>query len=130
EATQDKFSGTVLLSHEGRPALTRSYGMANKQLSIPNGPDTIFALASVGKLFTAVAVAQLVQRGMVAYHEKLGTYLDGFPAEIADTVTVHQLLTHTSGMGDYWESQAYLDQSETWTSADEVMDGIMAIVRQ
>jgi CubicO group peptidase (beta-lactamase class C family) len=101
-AAADQYSGTVLLLHDGHPVLSRSYGMADKQLSIGNGPETIFALGSITKLFTGIAIAQLVQQGKVAYHEKLGAYLDGFPAEVAGTVTVHQLLTHTAGMGDVY----------------------------
>jgi len=58
------------------------------------------------KLFTAVAVLQLVEQGKVGLYQTLGTYLDGFPAQIAGTVTVHQLLTHTSGMGDRTFTQA------------------------
>ncbi|MCW6008236.1 beta-lactamase family protein [Micromonospora sp. CPCC 205371] len=128
-ARQDLFSGSVLLVHRDRPVLARSYGMANKQRSIANGPETIFALASVGKLFTAVAIAQLVQRGKVSYHERLGTYLDGFPAAVARSVTIHQLVCHTSGMGNYRQTPEYQSASPTWASVDEVMGGIMAIIR-
>jgi CubicO group peptidase (beta-lactamase class C family) len=129
-AAQDQFSGNVLLAYRGRPVLIRSYGMANKQLSIPNDADTIFNLASVTKCFTSIAIAQLVQQERVAFYETLGTYLDGFPAEIANTVTVHQLLTHTSGMGDYSNSPAVQSGKKEWNSAAETMDGVMAIIRQ
>jgi CubicO group peptidase (beta-lactamase class C family) len=129
QAAQDKFSGTVLLTWQGRTVLSRSFGMADRQRSISNGPDTRFALASVTKLFTAVAIHQQVQRGTIEYHEKLGTYLHGFPAVTAN-VTVHQLLTHTSGMGDFRRTQAFEDGSRTWASADEVNDGVMAIIRE
>jgi CubicO group peptidase (beta-lactamase class C family) len=129
-AARDEFSGALLLTCRGRTVLTRSYGMANKALSISNRPDTIFALASVTKLFTAVSLAQLAQHGKVAYHEKLGTYLDGFPAEIANTVTVHHLLTHTSGFGDHLRMPGFWATAATWASADEVMDGTMAFIRR
>src|SRR5262245_10189837 len=55
-AQRDEFSGTLLLTRKGRPVLSRAYGMADKASGIPNRPDTIFALASVTKLLTAVAV--------------------------------------------------------------------------
>lgn len=129
-AAEDTFSGTVLLLHRGRRVLSRSFGMADKQRSVANGPDTIFALGSITKLFTAVAVAQLVQQGKVAFHGTLGTYLDGFPPDVAGTVTVHQLLTHTSGMGDYLRSPGFWTQAPTWGSVAQAWDGSMAFVRQ
>jgi CubicO group peptidase (beta-lactamase class C family) len=129
-AAEDKFSGTVLLMHRDCRVLSRSYGMANKPLSIANGPDTIFALGSITKLFTAVAIAQLAQQGKVGFLEKVGTYLDGFPNDIAGTVTVHQLLTHTSGMGDYMQNDEFWAQAFEWDSVEKVWDGCMAFVRR
>jgi CubicO group peptidase (beta-lactamase class C family) len=97
-AAEDKFSGTVLLAHRGRPVLARSYGMANKDQSIPNGQDTLFNLPLITKSFTAVAIAQLAQQGKVGFHETLGAYLNGFSAEVANTAIV----TRVSG-------QSYFD---------------------
>ncbi|MFI0370382.1 serine hydrolase domain-containing protein [Actinomadura sp. 1N219] len=97
-AEQDEFSGTVLLAHRGRPVLARAYGMADKERSIPNRVDTIYNLASTAKTFTGLAVVQLARKGRVSFHEPVGTYLDGYPDEVAKHVTVHQLLTHTSGL--------------------------------
>ncbi len=99
-ADDDEFSGTVLLAHRGRTVLARAYGMADKEKKIPNRIDTVYNLASASKPFTALAVVQLAQERKIRFHEKLGTYLDGLPDEIAGTVTVHHLLTHTGGMGD------------------------------
>src|SRR5690349_24459262 len=65
QADSGAFSGSLLLIHRGRPVLARSYGRAND--SALNGPDTLFAMASVTKLFTAVAIAQLAQAGKLAY---------------------------------------------------------------
>ncbi|WP_218952406.1 serine hydrolase domain-containing protein [Amycolatopsis anabasis] len=129
-AADGKFAGTVLLNHRGRTVLSRSHGMANRRSAVPNGPDTIFNLASVGKLFTAIAIAQLAEQGKVAYHEKLGAYLDGFPAEIADNVTVHHLLTHTSGMGDFMRMDGFDEEAKTWDSVEKTWNGIMSSVRR
>jgi CubicO group peptidase (beta-lactamase class C family) len=129
-AAEDKFSGSVLLVHQNRPVLMRAYGMANKDLRLPNQPNTTFATASITKLFTQVAIDQLARQGKLAYDGKLGDYLDGFPAEIADTVTVDHLLTHTSGMGDFHQEEGFLDEARTWDSAAEVMNGIMAYIRK
>jgi len=129
-AAQGQFSGTVLLAYHGEPVLARAFGMADQGKGIPNRIDTIFALASVTKLFTALAVGQLVERGKIGLYQTLGSYLDGFPAQVAGAVTVHHLLTHTSGMGDFLGDPAFLAQGSTWTSAAETMDGIMAIIKQ
>ncbi|TDC71248.1 serine hydrolase domain-containing protein [Streptomyces hainanensis] len=129
EAAQGRFSGSVLLTHRGRQVLARSHGMADRERSLPNGPDTLYSLASVTKLFTAVAVAQLAQRGEVGYQATVGTYLDGFPAEVADRVTVHHLLTHTSGLGDTFRMPGFAEESATWDSVEEVMAGFGRYVR-
>ncbi|HEV2778425.1 MAG TPA: serine hydrolase domain-containing protein [Actinophytocola sp.] len=127
-AAADQFSGTVLLAHRGRPVLARSHGMANRDRAVANRPDTAFDLASVTKCLTAVAIGQLAQQGRVAFHEPLGTYLDGFPADVAQA-TVHQLLTHTSGVGrPALTTERPPDQFE-WDTVDEVWNGTLAYLR-
>jgi CubicO group peptidase (beta-lactamase class C family) len=128
-AARDEFSGSLLLTHRGRPVLSRSYGMANEALGIPNRPDTIFALASVTKMITALSVVQLVERGKLSFGAKLGTLLDGFAPEIGQVVTVHHLLTHTSGLGDFHLVPGFWETARTWTSAQQVMDGITQVIR-
>jgi CubicO group peptidase (beta-lactamase class C family) len=129
QAGQDEFSGTILLVHRGRTVLARSYGMANKQQSIPNGPDTIFQLASMGKIFCGIAAGQLAAQGRIECSAPLGTYLDGFPAQIAATVTVHQMFTHTSGMTNYQSSPSWQAESKTWTTPAEEFADTMAVIR-
>lgn len=129
-AAKDEFSGTLLLIHQGRTVLSRSYGWANKELGLPNGAGTIFAHASLTKLFTAVAIIQLVEQGKVKIEAKLGAYLDGFPAEVAEQVTIHHLLTHSSGLGDYKQLPGYQELASMWNSAEEVMDGTTDFIRE
>ncbi|WP_220449863.1 serine hydrolase domain-containing protein [Nonomuraea longispora] len=129
-AKADEFSGTVLLAHRGEPVLQRAYGMADKAGKVRNRTDTLFNLGSIGKCFTATAVLQLVQRRKVALHEKLGAYLDGFPAEVAKNVTVHQLLTHTSGVGRPPKMTGPPDPEErAWDTVEEVWEGTQKIIR-
>ncbi|SHG89641.1 serine hydrolase domain-containing protein [Streptoalloteichus hindustanus] len=99
-AAQDRFSGTVLVAHRGRPVLARAYGMADRERSIPNRVDTIYALASASKPFVGLAIVQLAQQGKLRFGDKLGAHLQGYPADVAEKVTVHHLLTHTAGMSD------------------------------
>jgi CubicO group peptidase (beta-lactamase class C family) len=94
------FSGTVLVAHDGKPLLQHGYGMADRQRGLANTAQTKFPIASLGKMFTAIAIAQLAQQHKLSFDDTIGTYMAGFPPEIAGTVTIHQLLTHTAGMGD------------------------------
>jgi CubicO group peptidase (beta-lactamase class C family) len=126
---EDQFSGTVLLTHENKPVLRRSYQMSDKARAIPNGPDTIFNLGSITKMFTGVAIAQLAQQGKIAFGGKVGMYVDGFAPEIADTVRINHLLTHSSGLGDY-HSPEYFEQARSWDTVEKVWDGTMGFVKE
>ena len=97
---QGGFSGTVLVAKDGRSLLEQGYGAADRSRGIPNTSRTRFCIASLGKMFTAVAIAQLVQQGTLSFTDPIGKYLRGFPADVADKVTIAELLTHTSGLGD------------------------------
>ncbi|MGI5325298.1 serine hydrolase domain-containing protein [Actinomadura nitritigenes] len=97
-AADGKFSGVVLLSHKGRTVLSRSYGMADKEKGIRNHEGTAFNLSSAGKPFHAVAILQLAQQGKLKLSDTVGTHLKGFAKDIADKVTVHHLLSGTSGL--------------------------------
>jgi CubicO group peptidase (beta-lactamase class C family) len=130
QAAQDQFSGNFLLAYRGRPVLARSYGMAVKDLSVPNTLDTLFALASVTKTMTATAVMQLVQQGKLSLWDTLGTYLTGFPAQTANTVTLHQMLTMTSGLSNYYVGTDWQTAQKTWTTADQVLNGTMEFIRE
>lgn len=69
---------------------------------VPNRPDTKFNLGSMNEMFTAVAIAQLAQQGRLTFDTPVGRYLPGLPARVAEQVTAHHLLTHTSGLGDFF----------------------------
>ena len=97
-AGEGRFSGVVLLAHRGRVVLARSYGLADRERRIRNHANTAFNLSSGSQPFLAVAVLQLVQRGRLTLSDPVGRHLTGFPAEIADQVTVHHLLTGTAGL--------------------------------
>lgn len=101
---QDRFSGAVLVAKDGVPLYQRAAGEACKRYHILNKIDTKFNLGSMNKMFTSVAIAQLVQQGKLAFTDLVGKHLPDYPNEqVRDEVTIRQLLTHTSGLGDYWE---------------------------
>ena len=98
----DEFSGAVLVAKDQTILFQRAYGMANQSEQIANQIDTRFNLASMNKMFTAVAVVQLAEQGKLAFEDPISVYLPEYPREIAEKVTIHHLLTHTSGLGWLW----------------------------
>lgn len=112
-ATNDRFSGTVLIAKDGIPFYTKVYGEACKRYNVPNRLDTKFNLGSMNKMFTGAAIMQLVEQGRLSLDDKVGKYLPDIPhKDIAEKVTIHHLLTHTSGMQDYWEE---IFDAQWWT---------------
>ncbi|HVW94369.1 MAG TPA: serine hydrolase [Mucilaginibacter sp.] len=104
-AKTDHFSGVVLIAKDDKPLLRKAYGLANLADRIPNRPDTRFNLASMGKMFTAVSIMQLVQENKISLDALVGKYLPAYPSQtVRDSVTIRQLLTHTSGLGNFWEA--------------------------
>jgi CubicO group peptidase (beta-lactamase class C family) len=99
-AAANEFSGTVLVAHHGRPVLDAAYGLADRSDNIDNTPQTKFCIASIGKLFTAIAIAQLAQHHKLDFNHTIGLYLPGFSPAVADHVTIAELLTMTSGLDD------------------------------
>jgi CubicO group peptidase (beta-lactamase class C family) len=98
-ARADVFSGVVALAHDGVPVFEAAYGESNKELHIENRLGTKFNLASMGKMFTAVAIAQLVQSGELSYEDPLSKFLPDFPdVDSAKKIKIKHLLSNTSGL--------------------------------
>lgn len=97
---RDLFSGTVLLAKGGETLFLESYGMANKDFGIPNTTDTKYNIGSINKTFTQVALGQLRDAGKLDFSKTLRTYLPDYPSEVADKITIQQILQHSSGLGD------------------------------
>ncbi|NUP71946.1 MAG: serine hydrolase [Gemmatimonadaceae bacterium] len=89
------------LSEQGRPVLTRAYGMANLEYGVPNTAETIFESGSVAKQFTATAMMLLVQDGKLSLDDDVRKYLPEVP-DFGKKITIRNLLTHTSGLRDQW----------------------------
>lgn len=92
----NNFSGAVLVTKDGHVLLKKAYGLADYEWNIKNTIDTKFQLASVTKQFTAAAILLLVERGKLSLNDKLNKFMPDYPK--ADSVTIHMLLSHTSGL--------------------------------
>ena len=100
----NEFSGVVLLAKNGQPVVKRAVGKASIAYEISNSTDTKFNLASVGKIFTGVAITQLAEQGKLKIDDTIDKYLpEGWlPNDISGKIQIKHLLTHTSGLGDYF----------------------------
>ncbi|MBO0804060.1 MAG: beta-lactamase family protein [Nocardiopsaceae bacterium] len=124
-AAKGQFSGVVLLSHRGRTVLSSGYGMADKEKRIGNGEGIAYNLSSAGKPFGAVAMLQLAQQGKVRLSDTVGTHLTGFATDVAEQVTIHQLLSGSSGL-----SGPDVDPRRIFYSREEVRDAWARCARQ
>lgn len=116
---ENYFSGVVLIAKGDKMIYKHAFGYANMADKIPNKADTKFNLASMNKMFTGLAIMQLAEKGKLSLHDKVGKYLPDFPNKlVADSVTIHQLLTHTSGMGNFWAEHDKLAKEKFKTVSD------------
>jgi CubicO group peptidase (beta-lactamase class C family) len=109
----DRFSGAVLVARDGEILFEGAYGLASRRFGAPNRPDTRFNLGSMNKMITAVATAQLVEQGRLRYEDTIDKHLpEGWLApEVARRIRVEHLITHTSGLGDYLDQDAFWNGS-------------------
>ena len=96
------FSGAVLIARNGRVIGRGAFGFANQDFEIPNTIDTRFNIASLGKSWTGVAIAQLVQNGKLAFQSKVTDFIQYPKCEDAKKIEIRHLLSHTSGLGTYF----------------------------
>jgi D-alanyl-D-alanine carboxypeptidase len=109
---ENKLSGVVLVAKDGATIASKAAGVANKATNAPIDLNTKFNLGSMNKMFTAVAIAQLAQAGKLSFTDAIGKHLPDYPnKEAAEKVTIHHLLTHTSGMGSFF-GEKFLAQRE------------------
>ena len=126
-ADADVFSGAVLLAKDGVPVYKAAYGIANKDYGVLNKIDTKFNLGSMNKMFTAVAIAQLVEKGKLSFDDPLSKFIPDFPdAESAKKIQVKHLLSHTAGLGPYF-TKRYQDMSRNKL---RTVDDMMALAKQ
>jgi CubicO group peptidase (beta-lactamase class C family) len=99
-AARGFFSGTALVAKNGVPIFSRAYGMASVEYGVANTPNTLFNIGSIGKLFTKVAIGQLMQQGKLSGSDTIGKWLPDYPNAAAKAATIQQLIDMTSGIGD------------------------------
>lgn len=119
-------SGAVLVGRNGEILLAEAYGYANRAYDVLNHIETKFALASLGKMFIAVAIAQLVEKGKIALSDTLAEFIPNLPtSKAARQIQISHLLSHTSGLGS-----SFLEERAQYTeSYFQDLDDLLKLVK-
>jgi CubicO group peptidase (beta-lactamase class C family) len=116
------FSGVVLLAKDGTPLYFEAVGMANRDFDIPIARDTRFNLGSANKSMTAVIIGQLVEEGKVSWDDPLSKFIPDFPDSVsARKVQIKHLLSHTSGLGSYFNQEYMRGNRARWRTVNDFM---------
>jgi CubicO group peptidase (beta-lactamase class C family) len=134
-AKDEAFSGCVQLVHQTEIVFCKAYGYANRPWKVPNSVETRFEIASLTKLFTAVAVLQLIEQGLLGFETAVIPFLGLSDTAISPEVTVSQLLTHSSGIADDAEEEAGEDYADLWQdkpnySVTELVDFLPSFIHK
>jgi CubicO group peptidase (beta-lactamase class C family) len=108
------FSGVVLVQQNDKIIFQRAYEFANRSEEIANTMDTRFGIASGCKIFTAIAICQLVEKGLLSFNSLLRECLSTSFSEFDQNICIHHLLTHSSGIPDYFDEDTMTDYSALW----------------
>jgi D-alanyl-D-alanine carboxypeptidase len=120
-ASMGKFSGVWLWAKNGKVISSGARGKADRERGVDNTLNTQFRIGSMNKMFTAVAVLQLVERGKLSLDDTIGKILPDYPnADVASKVKVRHLLSHTGGTGDIFGAEFEAHRLELKTLEDYV----------
>ncbi|HEY6917207.1 MAG TPA: serine hydrolase domain-containing protein [Allosphingosinicella sp.] len=120
-ARADEFSGAVLVTRGGKTLYSKAAGFADRDFAVPNAMDTRFHLGSMDKMFTATAIAQLIEAGKLSFDTRLIDVLPDYPnAEAARKITIAHLLTHRAGLGMLWDRKGY-DRLKPYDTVAELL---------
>lgn len=115
-----RFSGTVLVAKEGNILVSKGYGCANHELDVSNKADTKFRIGSVTKQFTSLLIIKLEEENKLNVSDSISKFIPDYPR--GDEITIHQLLTHTSGIPDILEIEGFEDIKRDPLTTKEVVD--------
>jgi len=116
----NRFSGSVLIAQKGKILLSKGYGLANYELKAPNKSQTKFLLGSITKQFTAMVIMQLQEKGLLSVDDALNKYIPDYPQ--GEKITIHHLLTHTSGIPNFTSFPEYTKTMMLPSSVEETIE--------
>ncbi len=107
-AGSDAFSGVVMIAKDDKPIFAKAFGYADADKKTKNEIDTRFNLGSINKVFTRIAIGQLIRQGKLSYDDKLIKVLPDYPnRDAAAKITIGNLITMTSGIGDFFNDKYF-----------------------
>jgi len=120
---ENGYSGTILIAKDDKVLFQKAYGYANLAHKVPNKIETKFGIASMGKMFTAVSIMKLKEQSKLKLEYTVGKILPNYPNKmVRDSVTIHQLLTHTSGLSDFFNDKFEFKAKHTVRSLKDYFD--------
>jgi len=119
--SKDAFSGVVLIAKGPKILFEQAYGEASKSYHVVNKIDTKFNLGSMNKMFSAISVMQLWEQGKIKLNDPISKFVDEswLPKRITDKITIQHLLTHTSGLGSYFNETFFNSSRELYRKVDD-----------
>jgi len=107
QQSHSSFGGIIFVAQKGKVLISQSYGLADRELDVPNTPQTKYAIGSISKSFTAMAIMILQEHGQLTVQDPICKYIADCPATWKP-ITLHHLLTHTSGIYNYTDLYSQL----------------------
>lgn len=98
----DDFSGVIMIARNTRPLVVKVYGLADRERKLPLNESTAFNIASIGKKFTQVVIAKLIEQGRLKLSTTIGDIIPDYPSVEARAATVEQLITMQGGIADFF----------------------------
>jgi CubicO group peptidase (beta-lactamase class C family) len=121
--TTGEFSGSVLVTKNNKEIYNKQFGFADLDAKRMISKDTKFSLGSIPKMMTGTLILKLVEENKLKLHEPISTYLPEWKVPNGDSITIHHLLTHSSGLGDYMRADEFQQ-----ISGKQTIDNLMKII--
>ncbi len=120
-----EFSGIVIVAKDDHPVFKYTNGYANLDYKIPNSLTTRYNLSNITHIITAISIMQFIEKNQISRYDLVKDYISDIPAAIGEQVTIHHLLTHTSGIKDYYQTFEYIANFSNITQIDELIEIIL-----
>ncbi|GAA4153362.1 serine hydrolase domain-containing protein [Chryseobacterium ginsenosidimutans] len=112
--------GVFLIAKKGKPIYEKAFGMANLELDSKLNTNSVFQIGSMTKQFTAIAILMLEEQGKLKVSDPVSNYIPSYPN--GDKITIHHLLTHTSGIKDFTKMKALQDIAQKEMTPEQMVD--------
>ncbi len=119
------FMGVVMIAKNGNPVYTKAIGYADISTEIPNSPELKYLIGSVTKQFTAALILKLQEEGKLKTSDRISKYFPNF--KYGDSITIKQLLNHTSGIKNYTDIKNIIGKIDTYENISALLDSVLIL---